>query len=349
MLPRPLCKTPTVTALAALVTAACCALAPTGRAAEWERFIYERAEMAVPFRITLFAPDEQAAREAADAAFDRVRALNGALSDYDSDSELSRLSRTAGQGLAVPVSDDLWRVLEAAQQLAERSGGAFDITVGPLVNLWRHARRQRTLPPPEKIQEMRQRVGYTNLRLDPNARTAELQKSGMRLDLGGIAKGYAVDEALRVVRTRGYGQALVAASGDMVAGDPPPGMNGWRVAITPLDAPGAPRTTVAIANCGIATSGDTFQRIEINGVRYSHILDPRSGFGLTDHALVTVIAPTGMIADALATAVSVMPAADAMALIKSTPEAAGRIVRKTNETIEVKEAGRWAEVPKVDQ
>ena len=342
------CKTPAVCAIAVFLVAACGALVPAGRAAERQRFIYERAEMGVPFRITLFAPDEPAAREAAEAAFDRVRALNHALSDYDSDSELSRLSRTAGQGLAFPVSDDLWRVLETAQQFAERSDGAFDITVGPLVNLWRHARRQRTLPPPEKIEELRARVGYANLRLNPKARTAELRKPGMRLDLGGIAKGFAADEALRVVRSRGYGQALVAASGDTVVGDPPPGMNGWRIAITPLDADGAPRTTVAIANCGIATSGDTFQRIEINGVRYSHILDPRSGFGMTDHSLVTVIAPTGMTADALATAISVMPAADAIALINSTPEAAARIVRKTNTAIEVTVAGRWAEIPKVD-
>ncbi|HZJ15679.1 MAG TPA: FAD:protein FMN transferase, partial [Chthoniobacteraceae bacterium] len=136
-------------------------LLPVGesRAESEERFVFEKAEMGVPFRITLYAADEAMARAASDAAFARVEVLNSILSDYDSESELSRLSQSSGQGKAVPVSEDLWRVLACSQRMAERTDGAFDITVGPLVNVWRRARRKRELPSPELIAEMRQRVG----------------------------------------------------------------------------------------------------------------------------------------------------------------------------------------------
>ena len=156
--------------------------------------------MGVPFRMTFYAPDEATAKKAAAAAFERVEILNGILSDYDPDSELSRLSRTSGQGRAVGVSTELWKMLTLSQKIAECSEGAFDITIGPLVNLWRNARRKRELPAPERIAEMQQRIGYRHLHLDPSARTAQLDLPEMRLDLGGIAKGYAVDAALRGAR-----------------------------------------------------------------------------------------------------------------------------------------------------
>ena len=152
------------------------------RAESLERFVFEKTEMGVPFRITLYAADEALARAASDAAFARVEMLNAILSDYDSDSELSRLSRTSGQSEAVPVSNDLWRVLACSQRMAERTDGAFDITVGPLVNVWRRARRKHELPSPELIAEMRQRVGYKHLRLDPGQKRAELLVPEMRLE-----------------------------------------------------------------------------------------------------------------------------------------------------------------------
>src|SRR6266446_1085913 len=127
-------------------------------AAPLQKFVFEKAEMGLPFRISLYTTDQATAKAAAEAAFDRIAVLNSILSDYDSDSELSRLSRTSGQGKAVPVSADLWRVLLRAQEFAARSDGAFDITVGPLVNLWRRARHKQELPTPELIAEMKARV-----------------------------------------------------------------------------------------------------------------------------------------------------------------------------------------------
>jgi thiamine biosynthesis lipoprotein len=306
------------------------------------RYEFTQAQMGLPFRIVLYAPDKQSGEAAATAAFARIQRLNDSLSDYDTDSELSRLSRTAGSGHAVEVSDDLWRVLKRSQELAERSGGAFDVTVGPCVSLWRKARREKKLPDPDRLAEARKAVGYRFLKLDSWRHAAKLLVPGMKLDLGAIAKGYAADEALAVLRERGITRALVAAGGDMALGDPPPGKKGWRIEVAPLDAPDAPGATfVSVANTGLATSGDAFQRLDIDGVRYSHIVDPRTGVGLTDHSLVTVIARDGMTADALATAVSVLGPQAGLKLVAGTRGAAAHIVRKPGERLEVFESSRF--------
>ena len=321
---------------------------PLRAAEELRKFVFEKAEMGLPFRFSLYAVDEAAARAAADAAFERIAVLNGIMSDYDSDSELSRLSRTTG--VAVPVSTALWKVLAHAQALAERSGGAFDITVGPLVNVWRRARRTQTLPDAALLAEMRARTGYKKLRLDPEHRTAELLAPDMRLDLGAIAKGFACDEALAVLKQRGLSRALVGGSGDMAAGDAPPDQPGWRIEVAPLDAPDAPPPQIVyLKNCGIATSGDVFQRVEIAGQRYSHIVDPRTGLGLTDHSLVTIIAPDGMTADALSTAVSVLGPERGLKLVEETPGAAAHLVRKPAGKIEFLESARWRDVPRAER
>ena len=317
------------------------------RAAELQRFAFDKAEMGLSFRVTLYAEDEAAAKAAADAAFERVAVLNSILSDYDPDSEISRLSRTAGQGKVVPVSGDLWRVLERGQAMAARTDGAFDVTVGPLVNLWRRARRKNELPSAELIAEMRARVGYRNLRLDPSRRTAELLVPEMRLDVGSIGKAYAVDAALVVLKQRGFPRALVGGSGDMVAGDPPPGQPGWRIEVAPLDTPNAPPPQIVyLKNRSIATSGDVFQRVEIGGKRYSHIVDPHTGLGLTDHALVTALAPDCFTANSFSTAVSVLGPERGLRFVEGTPDVSTLIVRKPDERIEFVESSRWREEPR---
>jgi len=272
---------------------------------------------------------------AALAAFTRVRELNDIFTDYDSDSELSRLSQSSGQGKAVVVSPDLWAVLSRAQALAERTEGAFDVTVGPYVNLWRKARRDKALPSAERLARARASVGYRNVRLEPAARTVELMVPNMRLDLGGIAKGYAIDEALEVLLKQGIRSALVSGGGDLAVTAAPPGRKGWRIEVAPLDVEGAPPPRfVWLTFRAMATSGDVFQRLEIGGQRYSHIVDPRTGIGLTDHSLVTVIAKDCTTADSLATAASVLGPVDGLELLESRRGVVGQIVRKPGETIE---------------
>ena len=307
------------------------------------RFEFTQPQMGLPFRIVLYAADQASADTAARAAFARISQLNDILSDYDTDSELSRLSRTAGEGRAVPVSADLWFALERSQALAARTGGAFDATVGPLVSLWRKARRERKLPRPDLLAEARAAVGWEKVRLDPKARTATLLVPNMRLDLASVAKGYAVDEALKVLRAHGVTRALVAGAGDMAAGDPPTGKKGWRIEVASLDATNAPPSRfVLLRRAALATSGDLFQHVEIDGVRYSHIVDPKTGLGLTDHSLVTVIAPDCATANSVATAASVLGPRAGLKLIEDTPEAGGRIVRKPGIHIEAFESRRFA-------
>lgn len=307
-----------------------------------ERFAYEKAEMGLPFRVTLYAANEASAKAAADAAFARIALLNGILSDYDPESELSRLSRTSGSGKAVPVSQDLWNVLAEAQALATRTDGAFDVTVGPLVNLWRRARRKRELPSAELIAEMKGRVGWQQMKLDEAARTVTLLLPEMRLDCASLAKGYAIDAALALLRDRGFPQALVAGGGDMAAGDAPPMQQGWRIEVASLDASGAPPSQIVLLeNSAIGTSGDAFQHLEVGGVRYSHIVDPKTGLGLTGRSLVTVLAKKCSVASSYATALSVLGPERGLALIEATPGLAARILREQNSRIEFVRSSRW--------
>lgn len=308
------------------------------------RFEYLRAEMGVPFRMVLYATNKIRADFAAAVAFERIRALNDIMSDYDSDSELSRLSRTSGQGREVRVSQDLWLVLFRAQELAERSGGAFDMTVGPVVNLWREARRTGQMPDPARMERARRSVGYQLVRLDPERHAVRLLVPAMRLDLGGIAKGYAVDQAVKELNRLGIERALVAGGGDMAVSGPPPGKIGWRIEIGAIDANNAPGPRfVHLAHAGISTSGDLFQRLDINGKRYSHIVDPRTGMGLTDHSLVTVIASDDITADSLTKVASVLKPDEAVKFIENIPKAATHIVREPGDQIEIYESKGFAQ------
>ncbi|MGA2033497.1 MAG: FAD:protein FMN transferase [Thermoguttaceae bacterium] len=305
------------------------------------RFEFTQVEMAVPFKLVLYAPDAAAATSAARAAFARVHALNAIMSDYDPESELNRLCRTSGEGKAVPVSDDLWKVLAHAEALSARCEGAFDVTVGPVVRLWRRARRRGELPPPEDLNAARALVGYRLVRLDPQRHAVELLKPGMRLDLGGIAKGYATEEALRALNKAGISRALVDAGGDLRLGDPPPDAAGWKVGLTPLDNIRRPTSYLVLANVAVSTSGDAIQFVEIGGRWYSHIVDPRTGMGLTDRSRVTVVAPDGMVADGLTKAVVVLGPEKGLKLIDETPYAAAFLTRVPEGKIQSYPSKRW--------
>ncbi len=297
--------------------------------------------MGVPFRIVLYATDALAAEAGAAAAFARIAELNAILSDYEPGSEINRICHNTPPGQAVKVSPDLWTVLERSQRLARETDGAFDVTVGPLVNLWRRARRRQELPSGALLESARARVGWRKLNLDPAARTVTFEVADMRLDFGGIAKGYAADAALRVLRDRGLTRALVAAAGDITVGDAPPGKQGWRVEIGRSDFPQAPPPRfVSLRHAAVSTSGDLYQRLEIGGRRYSHILDPRTGIGLTDHSLVVLLADDGTTADSLGTAVSVLGPDAGLDLVERSDRAAAWILRAPAGRLELRESRR---------
>lgn len=300
-------------------------------AQELTRYEFEGIEMAVPIRIVLYAEDAAAAQFAAETALGRFHDLNTRLSDYDENSEIRRFCDFALPGEYLHVSDDLWKVLKLAVHHAEISDGAFDPTVGQVVRLWRHARKSRRFPPEERIQETLKTVGWQNILFDEEKQAIALSENGaknnVRLDVGGIAKGYAIDEALKAMRILGVTRVLLDAGGDMGLGDAPPGKEGWTVAVTPVRKGEKPTEFLTLKNCGLANSGDMYQFVEIGGRRYSHIVDPKTGLGLTSRLTVSVIAPTAADADALASAVSVLGPEKGLKLVESLEDVKVQILK----------------------
>ena len=254
--------------------------------------------MGTLFKITAYTDNPSLVR----MAFERAHQLDRILSDYKPDSELNLLCRAQ----RAVVSPELYTVLQMALRIAGQSHGAFDPTVGPIVRQWRDARNTGKLPAAKPAN-----IGWRKVKLDARTREVHLAQPGMQLDLGGIAKGYAADEMLAVLKSLGITRALVAASGDLVIGDPPPGVEGWRVRVA-----GEIRI---LSGCAVSTSGEDEQFVEIQGVRYSHIVDPRTGLGIVGRPAVTVIAPRGIVADALATAFSVLEEKEGRKLLRKWP------------------------------
>jgi thiamine biosynthesis lipoprotein len=231
--------------------------------------------------------------------------------------------------------------LSRAQKVARDSDGAFDVTVGPVVRLWRRARRTLELPDADDLKAALALVGYRNVVLDEKARTVKLLKAGMRLDLGGIAKGYAADEALKVLAKHGLTRALVAAGGDIAVKDPPPGKTGWTIAIAPVDAKKEGPRNLILANGAVSTSGDAEQYVVIDGKRYSHIVDPRTGIGLVGRMSATVVAPDGITADSLTKVVAVLGPKKGFAIIEKVNGVSGRYVLKTDKGTQLETSRRF--------
>ena len=282
-----------------------------------ERFEFDRPLMGVEFKIVLFADSETGASEAAEKAFAEIQSFDDALSDYKSGSEMSRLCATAPHDDPVEISNRLYEAIRHSQTMHEHSNGAFDITIGPLSRVWRTSRKRNRLPTDDKVNEALARMGMEHVHLiDPavgegsdgdsdreNRRFVKLGVADMQLDFGGIAKGLAADNALKILREAGIRSALVDASGDVVVSDPPPGKEAWSVKIP---SAGDDQVTIPLVNGAVATSGDVYQFLEVDGVRYSHLVDPKTGLAITTPRIVTVVGCNGMTCDSLASAISVL-------------------------------------------
>ncbi|MFL5245966.1 MAG: FAD:protein FMN transferase [Gemmataceae bacterium] len=305
-----------------------------GAEPELSRFTFTQPHMGTEFKIIVYAANQAEADKATQAAFERIAELDRIMSDYRPTSELMRLCQKAG-GEPVKVSEDLFFVLSQAEEASRLSNGAFDVTVGPLVKLWRLSFRSQRLPDKEKLAKALDLSGYKKVHLDAKARTVKLDKAGMQLDLGGIAKGYAADEALAVLKKLGITRALVAASGDIAVSGPPADADGWSIAIAPLDkSSGKPEKTLLLHDAAVSTSGDAEKYVEIHGKRYSHIVDPRTGLGLTDRMSVTVVADHGITADSMTKVVCVLGPEKGMPLIDKVKGAAAYMVRQSQQGVE---------------
>lgn len=294
-------------------------LVARGGAAQ-KRYDYARPLMGSVFNLSFYAPNDSIAQVASDSVFTRINYLNGLLSDYLDGSEVNRLSASAGQNQWVHVSDVLYDILAQSKHLSAQTQGAFDCTIGPVVQLWRRATRRGYFPDKQQINWAKKAVGYRLVKMDSQQKRVQLKRKNMRLDLGAIGKGYAADQALEVLRHYRILSALLDAGGDLAIGNAPPQQSGWRVEVSSGKQADAAPQTLVLKNCGVATSGDTYRYLEHQGQRYSHIADPRTGVGLRTHVRSTVVAPNGTVADALATAFSVLGAKKGQRVWQKIPQ-----------------------------
>ena len=296
-----------------------------------QRFAFEQPCMGTLARIVVYAPDSVKAKQASDVAFQRMQTLNRIMSDYQDDSELMQLCHKPF-GKAYTISNDLFFVIEKSQAVAEASNGVFDITVGPLTKLWRRARRQHKPPSPHEIETAQKHVDFRSLQLHPDKQQLTLLKDGMLLDLGGIAKGYAADQAFKCLKDQQLPRALVVLGGEVVAGDPPPGQTGWVIQIPSVPNQLARKQpSILIANRAVSTSGDQEQFLDWQGKRFSHIIDPRTGYGRIESPTVTVVAQSGMEADAWATTFSLLSLDQTKQLLTVLPQVDVRHISQQNQ------------------
>jgi thiamine biosynthesis lipoprotein len=275
--------------------------------------------------VVAVAADSSTAKGCIEAAFAEIEKIDKLMSDYKSNSEISELNRD-GFRRAVKVSKSTYEVLQRSIEFSKLSGGAFDVTVGPLVDLWHSAEDANSLPTDAELQQARSRVGYDKLILDANEMSVRFAVEGMRVDLGGIAKGYAIDKAVEAMQKGGAVGGMVDIGGEIQCfGLPQAGRSKWRIGLqNPNEAEdgfdaGTPLLVLNLTDTAVATSGNYRRFVTIGGKRYSHIVDPESGYSSESLASVTIICSSSTEADALATAVTVMGKEKGLALIKTIP------------------------------
>ncbi|UCD52781.1 MAG: FAD:protein FMN transferase [Phycisphaerales bacterium] len=309
-----------------------------------------RVVMGTFSRIVVLTPSETVARKCIAAAFLQQRCVDELMSDYREDSELSRVNR---QAFAEPVqvSEETFAVLEKAKEYSALSGGAFDVTIGPLGDLWRAAGDANVPPTEAQIAEARSRVGYEKLLLDPQARTVRFAVEGMRVDLGGIAKGYAIDLSVQAMKQHGAVGGMVDIGGDVMCfGTPPKGKATWVVGLQdPTVAPDDLTSntlllSLKVTDAAVATSGDYRRFIEIQGQKQSHIMDRQSGKSANELVSVTIVAPDALSADALATAVTVLGLEKGLALIEQLPDAEAILIPHADKVEPVFTTGAQAHI-----
>ncbi|MES2981186.1 MAG: FAD:protein FMN transferase [Verrucomicrobiota bacterium] len=294
-----------------------------------EKWSFERELMATRFTIVCYSDDPAAAQAAAESAFAIAEKVNAVASDYLPNSELKQL---ASKPIDTPVSLSplFYDLLDHSRNMAESTQGAFDPTLGSLTKLWRETRHRKSLPDPEKLEAARAAVGWKHFTLHPKNHSITIRQKNMEFDLGGIAKGYAADLMLESLIAAGLPQSMVTAGGDIRLGNPPPGRDGWNVAVQTFELNKRDEILV-LSNAAVSTSGDLHQSVEIDGVKYSHILDPRTGLGLTRRIAATVIADTGKLSDPIATAACVL-GEDGSEALKKIPGVRGIKMRTLQES-----------------
>ena len=291
---------------------------------ELKRFEYVHPAMGVKFKIVLYANSKDSAEKAIRKSVAQIERLDLLLSDYKSSSEIRKLCASAPHKEWQSVSADLYQILKISKKINQETNGAFDVTIGNISRLWRLARKKKKMPTREKLSRALETVAMDKIELGKNSKV-KLTKAELRVDFGAIAKGYAADRVISILKEHGIRSAMVDASGDIVVSQAPPNRNGWRIEVFGLKK--GQRHFVEISNQAIATSGDLYQFFELDGKRFSHIVNPATGIGVTGPMSVTVIAKNGATADALASAVSVRFEKDQFKVLEKFPSVESLVAR----------------------
>lgn len=314
-----------VVTIGVIILAVVIVLGISGELRKRERFDETRFLMDTVVRIVVTG---KGAKEAGEAAFREMERIERLMSSFRPDSEISRLNRSAGGG-PVTVGSEVLGLIEEGLRFSKITSGAFDITVGPIMHLWGFDSKAYRVPADREIRETLGRVGYEKVRVDSKARSVELMVPGMKLDLGGIAKGYATDRAGAVLRKRGIKHGLIDAGGNIVAIGTRPDGRPWRIGIRHPRDPRAGATTgpvLELVDRAAVTSGDYERYFEAGGVRYHHIFDPKTGRPAYGLMSVTILSESSTTGDALSTGVFVLGKGKGMALIESLPDVEAVII-----------------------
>ncbi len=288
-------------------------------AAQLQRFSFTQPKMGSPLTIIMYCEDSLRAASLAGACYAIVDHYVDIYSDYIDSSELNRLCATAGKtSEPIVVSGELYDLLWASKKAWQLSNGTFDITLGPVTRLWRKARKEKIFPADSLVKAALSLTGFTNIQFDTTRKTVRLLQPGMKIDFGGIAQGYIAQKLSDYLSSKGIVSALINVSGDIVAMGAPPGTRGWTLGINmPENEDDILPRQVLLQLMAITTSGDVYQFMEHNGKRYSHIVNPATGYGITSQRNVTVIAKEGTLADWLTKACSILPVKKAKKLAVS--------------------------------
>jgi thiamine biosynthesis lipoprotein len=299
--------------------------------------------MATRFEIVLHGENPASLRAAGEEALAQIEQLEAQLSLFRAGSEIAHLNARAAQG-PIRVTPGLFALLQQAQKLCAESGGAFDITIAPLVRCWGYEGGEGRLPQPEEVAEARSKVGMALVRLNPADLTVQFAREGVMLNLGAIGKGYAVERAAEVLREAGVTRALIHGGTSTVqALGPPPGEEFWKIAIeTPAPVPDAPPTllaTVPLKEEAMSVSGVWGNSFQAGGRTYGHIIDPRTGEPAIGTVLAAVVLPSATETDALSTALLIVGAAGHDAIARLRPGMRTLVVSESGGELSVEAKG----------
>jgi thiamine biosynthesis lipoprotein len=290
---------------------------PTGTAIRCEA---SHQAMGTAFTVVAYGSNASYVQEVAEEAFGEIDRLDNQLSHYKPASELSAINRVAA-ARAVIVEPGLFKLLQSSVRYSQDTGGAFDITVGPLMKAWGFFRGEGRLPSGSAVAEAMERVGYRHIILDPSTRRVAFERPGIELDLGGLGKGYAIDRAAEILRTYGIEQALISAGcSSLFALGAPPGEQGWRISIRDPFEAAKTASSIQLRNLALSVSGSYEQFFKCGGKTYTHVMDPRTGMPVENMLSTVVVSSSTADSDAVSTSLFVLGVDRSREYLKSHPD-----------------------------